>query len=230
MLFPVPGDPHFDKVVCLIPGTDYFNNYDNIYDKAANIPFFANNFISSTDQSKWGTRSIIYTSTNNILRGFHATLYSFGTEDFTVEAWMYLNAWNGAIAIAGNFSFYINSSGYLGSTTAVTNATVPTGQWVHVAVTRESGVVRLWIDGVKGAEATITTSYTTDRLNVLSQNSGGWVPNGYTNDFRVTKGIARYTTDFSVPTAPFYWREAFYPVRSPVQATNQTHAMGRMGW
>lgn len=92
-------------------------------------------------------------------------------------------------------------------------AAVPQQQWFHWAATRDAvgagGVIRLFINGVMVGSATgvaARADYPTRfRIGVLDPASGAfanwWL--GYQDDFRATKGVCRYTSNFSVPTRAF---------------------------
>lgn len=96
---------------------------------------------------------------------------------------------------------YVN---YYVSATSIHNST-----WHHIAVTRQSdNVIRFYYDGVQAA-ATRTSNATMDF------GTYGWLIAGYTNgagdniwigymdDIRLTKGVARYTGNFTPPTTAF---------------------------
>jgi hypothetical protein len=76
-----------------------------------------------------------------------------------------------------------------------------TGQWYHIALARIGGTVRYFINGIQGASATMTTNLLSAANPYIGSN---YVPdayvNGYMDDFRVTKGIARYTQNFIPPS------------------------------
>jgi hypothetical protein len=67
------------------------------------------------------------------------------------------------------------------------------------------------VNGQVGAtNVSFTTNFLVNKLIIgaMIQSSGGGVYNrnffnGYIDDYRITKGIARYTTTFTPPTAPF---------------------------
>lgn len=90
-----------------------------------------------------------------------------------------------------------------------------TGGWHHVAVTRESGTIKFWYDGTNvGSDAStfngvnLDVSIPANDNLYLGRMSGGtsldqytWHFTGYIEDARVTKGLARYTANFTPPTA-----------------------------
>jgi hypothetical protein len=79
--------------------------------------------------------------------------------------------------------------------------TQTTGVWNHYAFTRQSGTGRIFKDGVLLASGTVSTNY--GQNGVAIGGSLGSSTNGYVDDFRFTVGVARYTADFTPPTAPY---------------------------
>lgn len=79
-------------------------------------------------------------------------------------------------------------------------------EWLHIAVTRESGLLRLFVGGVKQAEVADTHSYAAstimigNNVNAIDRHFVG----GHIDEFAVSKGDARYIKDFTPPTKSFY--------------------------
>jgi hypothetical protein len=78
-----------------------------------------------------------------------------------------------------------------------------------VAVSKSGTTLRIFVDGIQRASTTNTTAYnitTALAVGARQGTSGAFGPgsffNGYIQDFRITNGIARYTTNFTPPTAP----------------------------
>jgi YD repeat-containing protein len=74
--------------------------------------------------------------------------------------------------------------------------------WYHVAVARQGSNLRMFINGVLvGTSTNTTNSSSTGALFIGRLNStypeNDW--NGYIDDFRISKGVARYTTSFAPP-------------------------------
>ena len=102
-------------------------------------------------------------------------------------------------------SFYNNNSGTQISLIATT--TISQGTWHHVAVCRSGTTTRLFLNGSSVASGTLSNqnvnsdySITIGRLGYASYLQEF---NGYIDDLRVTKGVARYTSNFTPPTATF---------------------------
>jgi hypothetical protein len=113
----------------------------------------------------------------------------------TLQNWVF-----GVYASGGNKLDFI-----YGSTRLTSAATVSTGQWTHFAVTRSSGTIRLFINGVVDINtATYTSAINASRTQpVVGAVIDPYYLNGYIDDLRITNGYARYTANFTAPTAPF---------------------------
>ena len=210
--------------VTAISGTSLLTNFTNagIFDNAMkNDLETVGNAQISTSVVKYGTGSMALDGTGDYLTAPQSTLYDFGTGDFTVEFWTYMNATadttfiskfiSGAYAwlvqyISGTgLRFYWGNNGTLDSF-VVGSWSPSTSTWYHVAVTRASGTLRLFIDGTQVGTTTNSSSYTSVTSLSIGRNAdagGIQYLNGYMDDIRITKGVARYTAAFTPPTAAF---------------------------
>jgi len=169
-----------------------------------------------TDVYKYGTGSMYFDGTGDIVT-FPTSSETLGTGSFTVEFWAY-----SLVATNGNCGFFdfgtANSSGGLGlfynggsfylrinGTGQDLSYAVPgnfPNAWHHVAVVRNGTTLTLYIDGVSVASGTRAQNITQNTLVVGGINPAyGIYMQGYLDDFRVTKGYARYTANFTAPTA-----------------------------
>jgi hypothetical protein len=83
----------------------------------------------------------------------------------------------------------------------------PLGEWFHYAIVRHDGDVTLYINGVGGDPVEITTDLDNEtRDPTIAQYThdsyGQFI--GYIDDLRVTKGVARYTANFTPPLYQFF--------------------------
>ena len=193
----------------------------NIYDQTGKvIAETVGDAKTSTSVVKYGTTSMAFDGTGDYLRIPSSTELDFGTGDFTIETWVnftalttsrvFLDRW-----ITGNangWQFYWRSTGtsivfLTGSSTVLVQdpngSNIIAGAWNHVAVTRSGTTVRLFVNGIVVATNTSSVSFTnTLPLGVGIQTSTTTNPfQGYLSDTRITKGVARYTTNFTPPTA-----------------------------
>ena len=86
-------------------------------------------------------------------------------------------------------------------------ATLGTSKWRHVAVSRASGTTRIFIDGKQDLSFSDAGNYTGTinayNYTIGADNDGTAPLNGYIDDIRITKGVGRYTEDFTPPTKAF---------------------------
>jgi YD repeat-containing protein len=173
---------------------------------------------TSTTQARFGASSAAFDGSGDYWFAPHSGDFSIQAGDFTVEAWVYRavggaqhyilskrslsasNGWELRITASNTLQFF-----YTGGSALASTASVPSGTWVHVAATRSGSTVRLFIGGVQSGSATFSngTENTADTLKIGVGNdlSGGF--NGYIDEVRITKGVARYTGSFTVPTTSF---------------------------
>ena len=148
-----------------------------------------------------------YLSAANISRGLEML-----TGDFTIECWIRFNVvGNGQIVTglaATNTLYWQYYSSQLAfgqnnvSGIAATNWSPSSGVWYHIAVTRSGSTVRQFVDGTQlGSNATSSASFANGPIQIGDGGAGGF--NGYIQDLRITKGYARYTSNFTAPTAAF---------------------------
>lgn len=92
--------------------------------------------------------------------------------------------------------------------TLTTTAALVIGERVHIAVSRDgaTGTVYLFVNGVLAVSSTSTKSVggtsSTSYLCIGGSNSGA-ACSGYIDEVRITKGVCRYTANFTVPTMPY---------------------------
>jgi hypothetical protein len=170
----------------------------------------------STTQSKWGGSSIAFDGTGDQLSSPTSVNNSLGTGDFTVECWVYANSFSSQPCIvdarptgtAVPWAFYINTSGqpyFYNGSSAISTVAVSTTTWTHIAASRSSGTLRIFVNGTQGYSASVTTNLTAGGLQIGGAFSGSYL-DGYIDDFRITKGFARYTANFTPPSGPFFTR------------------------
>lgn len=169
-----------------------------------------------------GSGSVAFSGSGQYLSTPSNSGLSFGTGDFTVEAWIYTNTLAGergffqtSITAGGLQSSYVDgvalclgSSGNLtcqiGGTGVSSGATVlATGTWYHVAVTRASGAVRVFINGtLSGGPTTVTTNLPGTFASIGGYFNTSFLWNGNVSNLRVVKGTAVYTSSFTPSSAP----------------------------
>jgi hypothetical protein len=203
-----------------VTGTLFLGNMTNagIYDAAAqNDVTTVGDAQASTTQKQWGTTSMKYDGTGDWLTAIDGPQLQLGTGDFTIEGWVYLSAvsvaygilskgtattgWSVNVTVLNKLQFSYTASNLTGTTT------LSTGTWYYFAVVRSgsaTGNLKLYLNG--SLEATsggaVTDNFNqTNILYVGADRIGGSALNGYLQDIRITKGVARTVT--TTPTAAF---------------------------
>ena len=220
------GDDKFDKVVALFnfdgsdgdrttSGLDASNNNLSLtYDSAGDE--------LSTTQKKFGSTSL-YIADN--VRVSSTEGFNMGTGDFTMEAWFYFTTlsagfgifdqWNSGTSLArsqlwhgssagGQLKFYHSIAGQSTQTISFADPTISTGSWIHLALVRQGGTVKLYVNGTADSTSGSTSGnvHRTDDMWFGDQQTGGGnAPQSYMDDLRITKGAARYTSNFTAPTS-----------------------------
>jgi len=171
---------------------------------------------------KYGTGALQFNGTTDYLTVPSNAAFAFGTGDFTVEAWVNMQAAKAGcvlmdlrpVGTQGAYPLvYFDVSGstntlnwYANSTPILTSTLPALTNWVHIAVVRKSGVITQYINGTTSASTTDSTNYLSSTAMYIG--AGQITPglssscfSGYIDDLRITKGIARYTANFTAPTA-----------------------------
>jgi hypothetical protein len=173
----------------------------------------------STTQSKFGGTSMSFDGTGDYLTFINRTNRSlyFSSGNWTVEMWTYYNTtgnYDHTLVGGGpNISFYDlifgvfnygaqigfwNQNGFYGM---YASSNLTSGVWRHIAFVRNSDIITLYINGISVATQAFSGSTKDDAANDFLTGVVGQSFNGYIDDLRITKGYARYTSNFTPPTA-----------------------------
>lgn len=224
----VPLDPNFSKVSLLLHG-DGSNGSTVIADSSQrmNGVTAVSGAQITTSESLFGGASISLAASNSYLSIPRSDSFDFATGDFTIEAWIKFNS-GGDLSIVGGIGptsgtlmlrrLAAGSLGlgrnHIAFDTVSSVLSWNTTRFYHLAVIRSSGTVYMFRDGSQIGSGANTQSYalaaSTDTVwgvgatqATLNTFSPGLFLNGYVEDLRITKGVARYTSNFSVPTTAF---------------------------
>lgn len=193
--------------------------------RVANVPVCKGTAALSTAQKQFGSASLKTGSANgNYVALGNVPGFTFGSGDFTVEAFVWavsqgadggaiIGRWDSSGAgtdwlVWRGANGEVNVS--LNGTLVITGASgdLPTGAFAHVALTRQGTALQVWVGGVAKGSATFSgaINYTLGVPVALGQSNlsaaATWLE-AYFDEVRITKGVARYTTAFTAPTAAF---------------------------
>lgn len=180
----------------------------------------------TTTNPRWGTGAALFDGAGDRLTAAYASGLHLSTGDFTIECWVRVNTASTAYTL---LSFCTAGASTEAWTLAVNTNNAPTfaarddvgnyvalivgssglvtaNTWAHVAVTRSGNSFRLFWNGTQtGSTGTnsgaIRPTAGTYVLAIGAHNNNTSVLNGRLDDIRITAGVARYTANFTAPTA-----------------------------
>lgn len=212
-------DPHWDKVVSLL----HFDG--DLTDETGRVWESVGSSVVSSDESVFGGSSLKVPTTTGLVRAANSVDFDFGSGDFTIEFFLRpssVTRWASYLDKRASGDFYapfsiqrdasLNrirfSSAYApGSWSVVITAThPPLNMWSHVVYERWGGVFLAFINGVQvgavnGGSNSLLTNTATLNIAATGNNIDGMA--GYIDELRITKGVARYTENFTPPDKPF---------------------------
>lgn len=223
------GDPYASSVVLLLHGNGANNGtvftdnsgYNRVVTRRGTV-------VTSTTQAKWGTASMFW-PTNSQTSGDsvdapYSTDFNINTTAWTWECWAYSTAATtgytndqtlfsrrtgtsatGIVFMNDRVRAKINGTW---NDLQITYSPPSINTWHHYALVKNGSVLTVYIDGVSAGSKTGITSMDEQSTTFRIGNATGGTSNelewiGYIDDVRVTQGVARYTADFSVPSAEF---------------------------
>ena len=180
----------------------------------------------STIQKKFGTDSLYFLggTSDSVTIPSHADL-GMGSGDFTIEFWMYRTGTGGSdnndivfdgrtgatsvhtptIYLDGSAShslrYFSNGGLRITGTTAIALNT-----WFHVAIVRSSNSIKLYLNGTQeGATYSDSNTFVATPITIGHYGAHGslYGYQGYIDEVRMSKGIARWTANFTPPTAAY---------------------------
>lgn len=210
-----PSDEFFSSVQLLLKG-EGTNGGSTITDSSSNNRSVATNSgaVTSTAQFKYGAASLYFDATTTTTqRGFTYTVSSgstFGTGDYTIELFVRFSAISRVYRIfaidTGSGVLTTDTSNnirWLGSVFTPSPA-LAANTWYHLAAVRSSSSVKVYLDGTQiGSTVTSTANHTGTTWWVGRDFDADTGLYGYIDELRITKGVARYTANFTPPTKTF---------------------------
>jgi hypothetical protein len=219
-----PSDPNFSNVVLLLhmEGSNGGTSFPDSSSSAHSCTGLTSTSTSTT-QVKFGSTSCFVNSDSGGVSVGASSDFGFGTGDFTIEAWCYatnvtsrLNtifdcrvSGTGVQLFIGGGAFTVPASSIgCSSNTGIlaTGTGVSANTWLHCALTRSGTTLRGFVGGTQAFSVTDSRTYASSTAIYVGRDNAGTSLQGfggYLDDVRVTKGVARYTSNFTPPTATF---------------------------
>ena len=204
------GDPHWDKVVALL-------HFDGDLTDEVGGAWGSIGSPSITDTNHLFDKNLLFSGNG----GQHITktfVDALGTDDFTIEMFIRRAAYSGymclfdsrSIANSDGLAIYTSST-LTGNVPVIWASTqvlkgvseIPHSEWVHIAVCRRSGTLYYFTGGILQNSANFTNNLTNKSVRLGASREGSQSYGGHIDELRITKGVARYTANFTPPTEPF---------------------------
>jgi len=209
----VRTDSSASSLVLALPLVGIKSDFSNAVNSGtSNKAITANgNAVASSAQSNFYGGSFAFDGTGDFLSVPYSSDIDIGAGDFTIECWIYKNAasemqifdFRGNPCSTG-WALYTKSNGALEIYDSVAgtqlgnsspyNLTVST--WNHIALTKSGSTVTFWINGLNGGTFTRSSLASTTSLRIGISCDGNSSINGYLQDVRLYKGLAKYTSNF----------------------------------
>jgi hypothetical protein len=170
----------------------------------------------STLEKKFGASSLLLDGTGDYISIGSSNDFAFGTDDFTIEFWFYRIGDSLTQILYDQRTatpqvkplIFINPSNQIiyniNGNARITGTTVSANSWNHVAVSRSGTSTKMFLNGAQiGSTYTDTNNYEVSPIYIGARWDGTTAFNGYLDEIRVTKGLARYTANFTPSTTAF---------------------------
>ena len=189
-----------------------------IFDKTGNHTLTpVGNASTSTTQTKFADTAVYFDGSGDFLSLAGNASLQMGSNNFTIEAWIYINAhknFNYIYSYSYPYQILVDSNGNLesyfnGTDNSITylnvqgSLVIPTATWTHVAIVRNGSSFTQYINGVSDGSATDTFTLpipSTYDPTIGDWGGNGYGMNGYIENFQILKGVAKYTANFTPPT------------------------------
>lgn len=208
-----PADPHAASVVCLIRADEGV-----IADESSSPKTLTTEYPMPvvTTPTAFGTAGSITGNAGGIVSPSNPAFEFAG--DFTFEAEVYISNWG--VALQGLFDVGGYSPGVLfrirsdviecfragGATNLYwPGGILPVNTFNHIAVARQGGNTRVFLNGVLAGTATNVTGTIAAapfRFGAAAHAPGSEYIRGFLDEIRITNGVARYTANFARPISP----------------------------
>ena len=192
------------------------------YDETGKVWTASGNAQLDTAQYKWTASGLFDGDGDYISTPDHAD-FNMGSGDFTIDMWLRLAStsagWHIVMVQMGsayswmninrngsnlNFSISTNGSSW-DVASAVSIGTLSQDTWYHVAISRSGNNLYYFLDGTKIGTIDVTGKTLMDSTGSLYVGSSGsdYYWDGWIDELRISKGIARWTSNFTPPTVEY---------------------------
>jgi len=177
-----------------------------------------------TAQSKFGGASGLFDGAGDYLSSADSGDWAFGGGDFTIDFWVRFNALptaSSGMTICGQYAntnnrwytstwniggeyrwYFIQYTGGVSNINFYRVSAISANTWYHIAYVRSGNSWYIFRDGTQLGGVETKTDAIADIAGTLTigEHAYGSYLNGWMDEFRISKGIARWTGSFSPPS------------------------------
>jgi len=221
------GTDSFDKLLIHFNGSD--GSTDDYTAETGQTVSLEGTAQLDTAQKEFGTASLLLDGNSDYVTVPDSADWNFGTGNFTIDfrirfasltmpdSYFYVmgqraddnNRWLIFVNTSNQFYLYFNIGGVVKGYYKFDAVSLSINTWYHLAFERDGTTARMFFNGVPVDIATTSTAFGTNDVGDVGSvlyigqvGSVGYV-NGWIDEVRICKGIARWTTNFTPPTAEY---------------------------
>ena len=219
---PAASDPHWSNVV-LMMGADNDTVGTHVFTDESNSAHTITADNPTVNNTTMLFGNSLYIASGSI-QSIDSDDWDFNTVDFTIEMWANFASLPSTFGIIDVYGSTVGEEAWglyrTGGTLRwkmLEGTTVhqidygswspSTGVWHHLAIDRNAANTRVYMDGSMLVKDTVMRTYRnlTSPLMIGAIRGFGYSMNGYLDEIRITKGVARYASDagYTVPSEKF---------------------------
>lgn len=219
----VPGNDAFTKILLHMDGSNGGTTFTDVNAGGSAHTWTPTSATTSTAAAKFGLTSMLG-SAGYITTPAHSD-FNIGTQDACVDFWLNNNGLSSAYGLCGQIdsvgtvrstAFIMQKTGGIISVT-MENATLSaattmnsttnlngTSSWIHIAWTKSGTTFRLFVNGALEASTTFASINSSSRPFTIGRTgNAGPGFSAYIDEFRLSVGDARWTSNFTPPAAQY---------------------------
>jgi hypothetical protein len=206
--------------------TSLLANFEDVKDSSEEPKSITNYAVLNCIMNKKiNNTSLYFDGSKSYLDIAYNTDFDFGTDDFTIDFWINVSNINDGVSILtfmdntnslaplcilinNGIKIYMTSS--TGNTWDIADGLllhdVDLNSWHHIAIVRDISTIKLYYDGINTNLINTSASLLTTGKSIIIGNSHYNEYNkfnGYIDEFRISKGIARWNNNFTPQTIPY---------------------------
>jgi hypothetical protein len=212
-----PGDGQYnvDSYTKLLIHSDTSDESTTFIDSSpSGHTITSTNASHSIDEKKFGNSSMYFDGTGDYLTIPSSSAFAFAAANFTIEFWIRRTATRsypyvfdfrsgGSNAVVATLyldhtdsykpQYYVDAAVRIDSSVGLSVDT-----WYHIAIVRSSGTTTMYVNGSSAGSFSDSFTYIAAPLCIGDYSNGGYSFPGYIDEIRISKGIARWASNFTV--------------------------------